>query len=377
MDKGTIFLAAGGTGGHLFPAEALAHELAARGWRVELVTDHRAERYAGRFPAAAVHTVASATFGSRNPIALVKALWTIWTGVRQSSALIEKVKPKAIVGFGGYPTLPPLYAASRRGVPAILHEQNAVMGRANKALAGRVTAIAGGFLKAEGPYRDKIVTTGNPVRQAVIAARNVPFKAPTKGKPFNLLVFGGSQGAQFFSQVLPHAVGLLPPEERARLRVTQQARPEDEEAVRQAYGDLGMDAEVSPFFGDLAERMAGAHLVISRSGASTVSEISVIGRPAILVPYPYALDHDQAANAAALAASGGAEVTEQSTLSPQRLAELISLAMSDPKGLSARAGAAKSAGKPDAARLLADMVEAIAGGKSVAEFRRETANENA
>jgi UDP-N-acetylglucosamine--N-acetylmuramyl-(pentapeptide) pyrophosphoryl-undecaprenol N-acetylglucosamine transferase len=377
MNKGTIFLAAGGTGGHLFPAEALAHELAARGWRVELVTDHRAERYAGKFPAAAVHTVASATFGSRNPIALVTALWTIWTGVRQSSALIEKAKPKAVVGFGGYPTLPPLYAATRRGVPAILHEQNAVMGRANKALAGRVTAIAGGFLKAEGPYRDKIVETGNPVRSAVIAAREAPFKAPAKGKPFNLLVFGGSQGAQFFSDALPQAIGLLSPEERKRLRLTQQARPEDEEAVRQAYRDLGMEAEISPFFGDLAERMAAAHLVISRSGASTVSEISVIGRPAILVPYPYALDHDQAANAAALAVSGGAEVTPQSTLSPQRLAELISSAMSDPKGLSTSAAAARSAGKPDAARLLADMVEAIAGGKPVAEFRRESAHENA
>lgn len=376
-EKGTIFLAAGGTGGHLFPAEALAHELAARGWRIELVTDSRAERYAGKFPAAAVDTVASATFGSRNPIALMKALWTIWTGVRQSSALIAKAKPNAVVGFGGYPTLPPLYAATRRGVPTVLHEQNAVMGRANRALAGRVTAIAGGFLKAEGPYADKIVTTGNPVRPAVIAARKAPFKAPAKGKPFNLLVFGGSQGAQFFSQVLPQAVRLLRPEEKKRLCVTQQARPEDEEEVRQAYRELGMEAEISPFFGDLAERMAAAHLVISRSGASTVSEISAIGRPAILVPYPYALDHDQAANAVALAASGGAEVTEQSTLSPQRLAELISSAMGDAKGLSLRAAAAKRAGRPDAARLLADMVEAIAGGKPVAEFRRETANENA
>jgi UDP-N-acetylglucosamine--N-acetylmuramyl-(pentapeptide) pyrophosphoryl-undecaprenol N-acetylglucosamine transferase len=264
-----------------------------------------------------------------------------------------------------------------RGVPAILHEQNAVMGRANRALAGRVTAIAGGFLKAEGPHADKIVETGNPVRQAVIAARKARFKAPAKKGPFNLLVFGGSQGAQFFSKVLPQAAGLLPPGDRKRLCVTQQARPEDEEAVRQAYRDLGMEAEISPFFGDLAERMAAAHLVISRSGASTVSEISVIGRPAVLVPYPYALDHDQAANAAALAASGGAEVMAQSTLSPQRLAELIGSAMSDPKGLSARATAARNAGKPDAARLLADMVEAIAGGKSAAEFREETANENA
>ncbi len=371
--KGTIFLAAGGTGGHLFPAEALAHELTARGWRVELVTDHRAERYAGKFPASDIHTVASATLGSRNPFALARTLWTIWTGVRQSSLLIEKVKPSAIVGFGGYPTLPPLYAATRRGVPSMLHEQNAVMGRANKALAARVTAIAGGFLKAEGAHADRIVETGNPVRPAVIEARKAAFKPPAKGKPFNLLVFGGSQGAQFFSQALPQAVALLSDADKARIRITQQARPEDEDAARQSYRELGVEAEVSPFFGDLAERMAASHLVISRSGASTVSEIAVIGRPAILVPYPYALDHDQAANAAALAAAGGADVRPQSELSPQVLADLITSAMADPKGLSARASAARSAGKPDAAQLLADMVEAIAGGKSVAEFRKETA----
>ncbi len=372
-DKGTIFLAAGGTGGHLFPAEALAHELGARGWRVELVTDHRAARYAGKFPAAETHMVASATFGSRNPIALVKAGWSIWTGVRQASALIEKRKPAAIVGFGGYPTVPPLYAATRRGVPSMLHEQNAVMGRANKALAGRVTAIAGGFLKAEGAHAGKIVETGNPVRPSVIAERDKAFEPSGEGEPFNLLVFGGSQGAAFFSEALPQAIALLSEAERARLSITQQARPEDEDVVREAYADLGVEAEVSPFFGDLAERMGAAHLVISRSGASTVSEVSVIGRPAILVPYPYALDHDQAANAAALEAAGGAEVAPQSTLSPQRLAEMIRSAMSDPEGLAARAAAARSAGRPDATRLLADMVEAIAGGKSAAEFKGDTA----
>ena len=377
MEKGTIFLAAGGTGGHLFPAEALAHELQRRGWRVELVTDHRAERYAGSFPAAETHIVSSATVGSRNPIALMRALWSIWTGVRQASKLIEEAKPKAVVGFGGYPTLPPLYAAHRRGVPSMLHEQNAVMGRANRALAGRVTAIAGGFLEAAGAHAEKIIETGNPVRPAVQEARETAYKAAAKSKPFNLLVFGGSQGAQFFSQALPQAIALLSSEERARLWVTQQARPEDEEAARSAYAELGVEAEVAPFFGDLAARMAAAHLVISRSGASTVSEVAVIGRPAIFVPYPHALDHDQAANAAALAASGGAEVHHQDMLSADRFAELIRAAMSNPAELKRRAAAARSAGKPEATRLLADMVEAIAGGKSVAEFRGNAANENA
>ena len=204
-----------------------------------------------------------------------------------------------------------------------------------------------------------------------MAAREVPFKAPAKGKPFNLLVFGGSQGAQFFSQALPEALALLPESQRKRLRVTQQARPEDEAAARSAYAKLGMDAEVAPFFTDMAERMAAAHLVISRSGASTVSEVAVIGRPAILVPYPYALDHDQAANAAALAASGGAELHAQDTLEPLRLADLIGTAMNDPKELDRRAMAARNAGKPQATRLLADMVEAIADGRSVAALKKE------
>ncbi|WP_157015868.1 undecaprenyldiphospho-muramoylpentapeptide beta-N-acetylglucosaminyltransferase [Mesorhizobium xinjiangense] len=369
MSERTILLAAGGTGGHLFPAEALAHQLRDRGWSVHLATDQRAERFAGKFPA--VHTVSAATIGSRNPIALVRAGLTIWRGVRESSKLIAEIGPQAVVGFGGYPTLPPLYAATRRGVPTLIHEQNAVMGRANKALAGRVTAIAGGFLTAQGPYVQKIVETGNPVRQAVVEAAQVPFAAPTPQGPFHLLVFGGSQGAQFFSDAVPAAVAALPEALRARLRIVQQARPEDEARVRHAYDALQVEAEISPFFADMAERMANAHLVVSRAGASTVSEISVIGRPAILVPYPHALDHDQAANAAALAASGGAEVHAQSSLTAERLADIIAGRMRDPEGLAATAAAARSAGRPDAAVLLADLAEAIAGGQGADAFKRE------
>ncbi len=370
MAKGTIMLAAGGTGGHLFPAEALAHELIARGWAIHLATDDRAERFAGNFPAEAIHTIASATFGSRNPVALAGAFWTIWRGVRQASDVIRKIGPKAVVGFGGYPTLPPLYAATRRKVPTLLHEQNAVMGRANKALAQRVDAIAGGFLDPHGNrFGDKIVVTGNPVRPAVLEAAKVPYKAAGVDEAFRLLVFGGSQGAQFFSEAIPAAVALLPEQQRRRLQLTLQARPEDLERVKAALAELGAHAEVEPFFRDMAARMASAHLVISRSGASTVSEVGVIGRPALFVPYPHALDHDQAANAAALAAAGGAEVHPQSTLSPDRLAELIGGLMAEPGKLTAMAGSAKSAGRPDAARLLADLTEAIASGKKVAEFK--------
>ena len=372
MAKGTILLAAGGTGGHLFPAEALAHELTARDWAVHLATDDRAERYAASFPAVAIHPVASATFSSRNPIKLAGAFWTIWRGVRQSSDLIRRIKPAAVVGFGGYPTLPPLYAATRRKVPTLIHEQNAVMGRANKALAARVDAIAGGFLKpGTSGVAAKIVETGNPVRPAVLEAANTDYQASGPGEPFRLLVFGGSQGAQFFSDAIPAAVAKLSAEQRKRLKVTQQARAEDAEKVGKAYAELGVPAEISPFFTDMAARIATSHLVMSRSGASTVSEIAVIGRPALFVPYPYALDHDQAANAAALSAVGGAEVHPQSTLSPERIAEVIGNLMDDPKTLAGRAAAAKSAGKPDATRLLADLTEAIAEGRSLNEFRED------
>jgi UDP-N-acetylglucosamine--N-acetylmuramyl-(pentapeptide) pyrophosphoryl-undecaprenol N-acetylglucosamine transferase len=370
--KGPILLSAGGTGGHLFPAEALAHELKRRGFRVDLVTDERAERYAGAFPAEKTHIVRSATIGSRNPLAVAKSLLTLWQGIREAGRLIDILKPSAVVGFGGYPTLPPVYAATRRRVPTMIHEQNAVMGRANRMLASRVDAIAGGFLSdREGPHASRTVTTGNPVRPAVLEAARQDYVPSRAGEPFRLVVFGGSQGASFFSQALPQAIDQLPDELRLRLRVTQQARREDMTAVEAYYRGKGIDCEVSPFFSDMAARMAAAHLVISRSGASTVSEISVIGRPAILVPYPHALDHDQAANAAALMAKGGAEVVRQEELSPEALAGRIAAAMLEPDRLALTAERAKAAGSPDATALLASMVEAIADGMSVREFKEK------
>ncbi|MFD2055676.1 undecaprenyldiphospho-muramoylpentapeptide beta-N-acetylglucosaminyltransferase [Mesorhizobium calcicola] len=373
MARGVILLAAGGTGGHLFPAEALAHELNERGWTVHLATDDRAERFAAHFPAAAIHPTQSATMGSKNPVALLGAFWKIWRGVRQASAIIARIKPDAVVGFGGYPTLPPLYAATRRKVPTLIHEQNAVMGRANRALAGRVDAIAGGFLPQDtSAIGAKTVTTGNPVRPPVLEAAKTPYAASTGDQPFRLLVFGGSQGAQFFSDAVPAAIALLSEAQRKRLMITQQARADDVARVKAAYATLGVAVEVSPFFTDMAQRMAAAHLVISRSGASTVSEIAVIGRPALLVPYPYALDHDQAANAAALAAAGGGEVHPQSSLSPERIAALLGGLMDDPERLAAMAAGAKSAGRPDATQLLADLTEAIASQKTVSDFRKGT-----
>jgi len=366
MDKGIVFLSAGGTGGHLFPAEALAHTLIARGYRVHLVTDSRAQRYAGSFPAEVVHSIPSATIGSKNPLSVARSLLTLWKGYRAARALILKLKPVAVVGFGGYPTLPPLFAASGLGVPTLIHEQNGVMGRANRLLAKRVNAIAGGFLSPEGTYADKIVVTGNPVRPAVIAASGVAYQPSPEDGTFRLVVFGGSQGAQFFSSAMPNAICLLEDGLRKRLVLTQQARPEDMDRVRESYARLGVDAEVAPFFNDMADRIAAAHVVISRSGASTVSELSVIGRPALLVPYPHALDHDQSANAAALSAAGGAKVVQQSELTPDKLKGFLTRAMTQPDRLATMASAARQSGKPDAARLLADLVEAMAAGKSVA-----------
>ncbi|MBO0662787.1 undecaprenyldiphospho-muramoylpentapeptide beta-N-acetylglucosaminyltransferase [Jiella sp. MQZ9-1] len=359
----TILLAAGGTGGHLFPAEALAHELIARGFTVELVTDDRAGRFADRFPVGAVHHVRSATFGAKNPLAMAKTLWTLWRGFREAAALVRRLRPAVVVGFGGYPTVPPLMAATRAGRPTIIHEQNAVMGRANRFLASRVDRIAAGIPQDDvaPAFAGKIAVTGNPVRPAVLEAAKTPYRAPGAGEVFNLVVFGGSQGASFFSEALPKAIDALPAAIRRRLQVTQQTRREDEATVRAFYAERGVAADVSPFFTDMAARIGAAHLVVSRSGASTVSEIAVIGRPAILVPYPYALDHDQAANAAKLAAEGGAIVCAQKDLSPERLAGFIEAIAGDPSRAEAMATAAKATGVPNAAALLADLVASMPG----------------
>ncbi len=369
---GSILLSAGGTGGHLFPAEALAHELKQRGWIIYLATDDRAERYADRFPADEVFIIPSATFASKNPFSLLKTFWTIWKGVREAGRVIGRTKPKAVAGFGGYPTLPPVYAATRRNVPTIIHEQNAVMGRANKALAPRVDAIAGGFLAAGGPYAGKTVATGNPVRPDVVSVSALPYSPSGSGEVFSLLVFGGSQGARFFGDAMPGAIARLSAQQKARLRVVQQARPEDADTVSNAYRKLGIAAEISPFFDDMAVRMSNAHLIFSRSGASTVSEIAAIGRPAVLVPYPHALDHDQSANAAALAAAGGAEIQQQHTLDAETIANIIGKAMDEPDRLGTMAEAARSAGRPDAVLLLADLVEAIASNQSVGSIESGT-----
>ncbi len=356
-----VLLAAGGTGGHLFPAEALAHALVARGARVELATDSRASKYGAEFPAGAMHAIPSATPRGGGFVARAGALATLGRGVLASLALLRRVKPDVVVGFGGYPTVPPLFAASLLRIPTLLHEQNAVMGKANRFLAGRVTRIATGFPLA-GAARaalDKSVVTGNPLRPAVLKAAAWPYPGFEDGR-LHVLVTGGSQGARVMSDVVPAAIAALDPQERARIALVQQARGEDEARVKDVFARIGFSAEVAPFFKDLPRRIADAHLVVARSGASTVSEIAAIGRPAILVPFPFALDADQAANAAELARTGAVVVVEQKDFTAGRLTSLLREALASPEDLTKRAQAAKSAGVPDAAERLADEVVRLA-----------------
>lgn len=358
--NGPVLLSAGGTGGHLFPAEALASELQARGHKVHLVTDVRAEKFAGHFPADAIHVVPSATIGSKNPLKILRAAWKILFGVRKAQKLIDKIKPAAVVGFGGYPTIPPLWVAAGAQIPTIIHEQNGVMGRANRLLAYRVDRIAGGFLKAGGAHVKKIVEVGNPARQSVLDVADIPYDTPTPNGDIRLLIFGGSQGARYFSDTMPYVFDLLPEALRKRLVITQQARPEDEARLKERFEQIGLRSEVASFFGDMPARMAGAHLVISRSGASTVNELSIIGRPAILVPLPNALDDDQGHNAKILVDVGGAVMRRQPQVTTENLANDLEELLLAPNRLALMAAGAKTAGKINASVLLADLVEAIA-----------------
>ena len=359
MSGPRVLLAAGGTGGHLFPAEALANVLVARGAEVHLVSDDRAAAYAGSFPAP-LHQVTSGTVTGKGFIGRLMGALKLAQGTRQCLKLIDRLKPDIVVGFGGYPTVPPVYAATMRKVPSLIHEQNAVMGRANRYLAGRVTAIATGFALKDETHAAKSTVVGNPVRPPVLEAADVPFQPVAPGGALNLLVFGGSQGARVMSDVVPPALALLSPEDRGRIHLVQQAREEDRERVEKAYRLMGVGAEVSPFFKDMPARIAASHLVVSRSGASTVAELSVIGRGAILVPLPGSLDQDQAANAAVLADVGGAILQRQGGFTPEWLAETLAGMLAGPEQLAKMAARARSVAMPDASERLADLVFATA-----------------
>jgi UDP-N-acetylglucosamine--N-acetylmuramyl-(pentapeptide) pyrophosphoryl-undecaprenol N-acetylglucosamine transferase len=364
LSSRTILLAAGGTGGHLFPAAALAQELGRRGFAIELATDDRAEQFGSDFPARAVYRVPSATFTSRSPTAVAKTLGRLGTGFIRARRLLEMVQPLVVIGFGGYPTLPPIMAARSLGIPTMIHEQNAVMGRANRFLSRFADAVALSFqptkrLRRGAEKRSRL--TGNPVRDVVASYRNVAYTPPEPAGRLLLLVFGGSQGAHFFADVLPKALEMMSSPFRWRLTVVQQVRPEDMAEVRAAYKEANIAAHLAPFFRDLPERIANAHLVIARSGASTVAELTAIGRPGLLVPLPHALDNDQLENAIRLQDAGGGWCMRQSDITPEGLSEELARLLGNPELLAKAAAKSKSMASIDAAKKLADIAEELAG----------------
>lgn len=358
----TFVLMAGGTGGHLFPAMALAQELRRRGHDIQLMTDHRVAAYGDKFPASQTHIVPSATPSVRNPVKFVLAGCKILWGTGIALGKLGKIRPAAVVGFGGYPVFPPFLAARLLGIPGMLHEQNAVMGRANRALARFANRIALSFPNTQRvqAFADKSVLTGNPLRDRAIAASGTPYPPLTADGPIRITVTGGSQGARVFSDVMPAAIAALPESIRQRLRLAQQCRPEDLDRVAEAYRAAKVNVELQAFFTDLPERMASSHLVIARSGASTIAELTVLGRPAILVPLPGALDADQKNNALIMERAGAGWIMEQATLTPQSLGTRLTSLLSDLAGLPKAAEAAKSLGQPDAVVKLADVVERLA-----------------
>ena len=372
-------LAAGGTGGHLFPAEAVARILVAGGGAVHLLTDRRADAFAASVPGVTIDRVRAGRLGG-NPLHAAYGLAEIAVGVVQARRLLRRLKPAAVVGFGGYPSVPTMLAAAQLGLPTLIHEQTAVFGRANRLLAPRARRIATGFAATVGlrPAESaRTVHTGNPVRSAIRKIGVAAYAPPVADGPIELLIVGGSQGARFFGEVVPAALAGLPAALRTRLHVAQQARPEDNVAVGGALLALGIPAEVRIFFDDMPARLSRAHLVICRAGASTIAELAAAGRPALLVPYPYAMDDHQSANAGACAAAKAGWTAAQSELTPQGLSDRLAALLGEPSRLAEAAAAARRFARDDAAEHLAGLVQSLAprhnGGGAVSSRTLERA----
>ncbi|MCX7677342.1 MAG: undecaprenyldiphospho-muramoylpentapeptide beta-N-acetylglucosaminyltransferase [Alteraurantiacibacter sp.] len=354
-------LAAGGTGGHMTPAFALASELAARGHHVALVTDERGASIPGKPDFLPAHVLPAGRFGT-NLLRWPAGLRAVMQGRSMARRLNETFQPSAVVGFGGYPALPALLAAIADGIPTVIHEQNAVLGRVNRLLAGRVNAIATAYpdvAQLKPRFAPKVHLVGNPVRPEVLALRDEEYPPFTAEGLFRVLVTGGSQGARVLSEVVPDGLAMLPPALRSRLQVTQQCRPEDIEAVRARYASHGIPAELGTYFEDMEARLAKAHLFIGRAGASTIAELTAVGRPAILVPLPIATDDHQSANAREMVKAGGARAIRQAAFTPAELAKQIQAIAQSPAALANAAHAAWNCGRPEAARKLADLIESF------------------
>jgi len=363
-----IFLAAGGTGGHVFPAEALASELRTRGWQPVLVTDARFEKLKGAVKGTEdgslpVKTIRTATI-SGSLLNKIKGAKSLWQGMMDAKRLLQEMQPAAVVGFGGYPSFPTTFMAARRGIPTVIHEQNAVLGRANRILSRYVDKVACSFAKTNGlaaSEASKAVVTGNPVRGAVRALRHISYPSLQEDGMLRLLVVGGSLGATVFSKIVPEALAALSPALRQRIRVDQQCRAADIDAVRARYQEVGVQADLATFFHDIPARMAAAHLVIARAGASTVAELSAAGRPAILVPYPHALDDHQTTNARAMEEVGGGWLMPEDGFTPEALRNRLEHIMNLPRSLYDAAAHARDAAQLEATDRLADLVESLTG----------------
>jgi UDP-N-acetylglucosamine--N-acetylmuramyl-(pentapeptide) pyrophosphoryl-undecaprenol N-acetylglucosamine transferase len=354
-------VAAGGTGGHLFPAQALAEALTRRGWRIALATDDRGATYASNFPAERRIPLSAATYRSGDLIGMARAGIRVLAGISQAKSAFARIRPNVVVGFGGYPSLPGLWAATSARIPNVIHEQNAVLGRVNRFMAPKVTRVACAFPtleKAKPEIQQNAVVVGNPVRPEIAALHGRPFSPP--GNPIRILITGGSQGARLLSDLMPVAISALPEDLRLRLSVQQQTRAESMEEARRIYRDAMVEAEVAPFFRDMAGRLGAADLVIGRAGASTVSEIAVAGKPSILVPLKIAMDDHQTFNAKLLADAGAAEVAAEDVLTVEVMAGALGKLLSSPARLARMATGAAAAARPDAAERLADLVEATA-----------------
>ncbi len=357
-------LAAGGTGGHMIPAHALAAELKSRGHGVMLVTDERGARFPGLFANVPVHILPAGRLGG-GPIGWLKALRSVVAGRSEARGIYRNHRPNAVVGFGGYPAFPALLAASAMRVPSLLHEQNAVLGRVNRLLAGDAAAIATAYDEVERlkpRHKTKTMVVGNPVREPVARLGEMPFPAFDEVAPLKILITGGSQGATVLGKVVPEGLGLLKPSLRRRLQIIQQCRADDIDRVRARYAELGIPAELMTYIEDMPDKLAEAHLVIGRAGASTIAELTAAGRPAILIPFPSATDDHQTANAREMTRAGGARTIPQTQFTPEILARQIEAMAADPQALANAAARSLSVGRPHAARDLADLAERIGNG---------------
>jgi UDP-N-acetylglucosamine--N-acetylmuramyl-(pentapeptide) pyrophosphoryl-undecaprenol N-acetylglucosamine transferase len=362
MANKLVVVAAGGTGGHLFPASAFSEEMFRRGWRVVLMTDVRGRRYAEGFPAERIEDVPAASLGG-NPLTLIPSLMKIYRGINAAKKRFDDYQPALVAGFGGYPSFPALMAARSRKAPILIHEQNSVLGRVNRAMATSAALVACGFerldrLPPKAEDRKRVV--GNPVRLPILAVRERPYPEAPAGGRLNLLIIGGSQGAKLFGEIIPDAIAMLPQTLRARFDVVHQVRDEQINDAKKVYKRAKVDAEVAAFFTDMGQRLAAAHLVIARAGASTVTELQVAGRPAILVPFAAAADDHQTANAEGLTSVGAADLFTEQDFEPAALAALLERRFADPHGLAVRAAAARASAKPEAAKTLADLAESVA-----------------